>query len=168
MLYGIGAVPGNRVRFGVTSTELNQNLNLSPENKTAVLPLPAQPEVQHVAQSPAQTTVQPAEQATETEAPKKRSHKFLKTIGVIAVLAAGAYALVKSGKLANIFNKKEVIDAANTAVQQVKIVQKVENYVDSVTIGQIPKRISRRYEAYAGRKQKPEYGTNKRDFRKGR
>ena len=110
MLYGIGAVPRNQVRFGVTSTELNQNLNLAPENKTATAPSTAQPVVQQAAQPLTQPVIQPAEQSTENEAPKKKSHKFLKTVGVIAVLAAGVYALVKSGKLANIFNKNEIIE----------------------------------------------------------
>ena len=164
MLYGIGAVPRNQIRFGVTSSELNQNLNLAPENKAAAVPPPTQPEVQPAAQP----VVQQAEQTTENEAPKKRSHKFLKTVGIIAALAAGTFALVKSGKLANIFNKKEIRDVANSAGQPVKIAEQVETYIDSVTINKVPKRISKRYEASVGRKQKPEYGTNKRDFRKGR
>ncbi|MEI8389602.1 MAG: hypothetical protein WCG23_06915 [bacterium] len=134
MLYGIGAVPRNQVRFGVTSTELNQNLNLAPENKTATAPSTAQPVVQQAAQP------------TENEAPKKKSHKFLKTVGVIAVIAAGVYALVKSGKLANIFNKNEIIEEAQ----------------------KLPKRMSRRHEATDSfRKHKPEVRINKRNFRKG-
>ena len=93
MLNGIG----HQVRFGVTTNELNQRLNLSQ------------------ASNDSSSTPAASPQLTSSDEPKKNNHVVLKTVGAAAVLSA---IVIAAGKYKKLGPAQKYFDQGAVKVQE--------------------------------------------------